>query len=113
MPDYTPPSLNVLMGKRWQSLERYKKEADLFVKQYVKGIGPFLKLKSLSYEFFFDNRIKRDNDNYCGKYLTDALRYNNVLVGDSSDMTGPTTLYINPSNKDKKKGTIIKMEVIL
>ena len=113
VPDYTPPSLNVLLGQGWQSRDKYKREAYVFVQKYVKGLGPFPQLKSLSYEFFFDNKIKRDNDNYCAKYLTDALRYNNVILADDSKATGPTTLYINPNNKDKKKGTMIKMEVYL
>lgn len=113
IPDYVPPSLNVLLGGGWQSRDKYKKEADLFVKKYIKGCGTFLQLKSLSYEFFFDNKIKRDNDNYCAKYLTDALRYNNVILADDSKATGPTTLYINPNNPKKKRGTMIKMEVIL
>jgi hypothetical protein len=113
IPDYTPPSLNVLLSQCWQARDKYKKEADLYVKKYVKPCGPFPQLKSLSYEFFFDNKIKRDNDNYCGKYLTDALRYNNVILGDDSKATGPTTLFINYNNPKKKKGTKIIMEVIL
>jgi len=110
LPGYTPPSLNTLLGKGHWSRDEFKEEASEYAGIFVKGLKGAT-LKSLSYVFYFPDKKARDNDNYCAKYLTDALRYHGVLVEDDSKHTGPSTYFIEWNNPEKKHGTKIIMEV--
>ena len=111
LPDYVPPSLNELLNCHYHKRTEYKEEALEYVSLFVRGLKG-VTLYHISYLFFFPDKRRRDNDNYCAKYLTDALRYHGVLLDDDSKSTGPSTYYVEWNNPAKIKGTKITMEVV-
>lgn len=85
--DEIPPSNNKFMGKtnRWEYQKQKKHWAELINFQVIKQRIPKEQIKKsvVTLVHYFPNKIKRDPDNYSGKFILDGLAKANVIEDDS------------------------------
>ncbi len=82
-----PPSLNKFVNKMHHfARAKEKQDWETQVGWAVKAAGwrgPAMKRAVVTITYYFPNRIRRDPDNYSGKWVIDGLRKAEVLEDDS------------------------------
>lgn len=84
-----PESLNKILNWHWTKRKQYKDLCHLLIKSEVNRLH-LTRIKGsviIHYRFFFDNKHRRDADNFLAgcKYFQDALR-DTILDDDNMDV---------------------------
>ena len=108
---FTYPSWNDIQGMHWA---KRKREHDAFINAagtILKSlyIEPFKKPVSIFIDLYFKKKRVRDNDNYGGKWLIDAIRMVGIIPDDSARWipTSPDILIIDGEGVDQ---TMLKIK---
>ena len=85
IPNYLPPSLNVLMRMHWSKANRLKKECADFVTHYAReqGVEAASEVCRVSLLLTMGPRGRRFDDDNAWKVILDALVKAGLLVDDS------------------------------
>lgn len=83
---FIPPSNNQFIGKDQKfRYQKIKKEWEQIIKLYTLKNKPFKPIKQckLTLFYYFKDKIRRDPDNYSGKFILDGLVKAGIIFDDS------------------------------
>ena len=107
----TPPSLNEILRmhyhERHKENERWAGLVAMFDNRRKRG-EPFKKA-SVTITYYFGNRVKRDPDNFAGKFILDSLVKTGVIEDDS--FSNVDLLLVGKVDKDNPRTEILVEEV--
>ena len=83
---FIPPSNNQFIGKDQKfRYQKIKKEWEQIIKLYTLKNKPYKPIKQcrLTLFYYFKDKIRRDPDNYSGKFILDGLVKSGIIYDDS------------------------------
>jgi Holliday junction resolvase RusA-like endonuclease len=86
IPGKQHPSLNAWTGWHWAKKNRVKKSWENEIMWLCKKFGdPELENADVQIIYYFDNRHRRDKDNYTPKFILDGLTKAGIIADDNTD----------------------------
>ena len=99
------PSWNDIHGMHWAPRKRKHDQFQAEACAILKGlhIEPFNVPVKILIDLYFRKKRNRDNDNYGGKWLIDAIRMVGIIPDDSTEWIprSPDILIINGAKEDQ------------
>ena len=110
IPDRQHPSLNVWTRMHWAKKSKLKKswESEIILKSGKYG-QPMLENAQVEVIYYFDNRNRRDKDNYVPKFILDGLVKGGIIKDDND-----SNIFLNwklKYDKENPRTEIIVKEV--
>ena len=86
IPGKQHPSLNVWTNWHWAKKDREKKEWEKEIGWLCKKFDePQLENAMVEIIYYFDNKHRRDKDNYSPKFIMDSLTKAGIIADDNTD----------------------------